>query len=103
MRTQSAYQRVVETTRTEYTGGPRMPRRENYDADDCRYARVIQMIRAGKTVGEIVYEYPEFFNQIDVLAIYRKIADGSISRGRVITSNATRTSDGRRTRCWRCT
>ena len=40
MRTQSAYQRVVETTRTEYTGGPRMPRRENYEADDCRYAHV---------------------------------------------------------------
>ena len=97
MRTQSAYQRVVETTRTEYNGGPRMPRRENYDADDCRYAHVIQMIRAGKTYGEIVYEYPEFFDQIDVLTIYRKIADGSISRGRVITSNATRTSDGRRT------
>ena len=99
MRTQSAYQRVVETTRTEYNGGPRMPRQENYEADDCRYARVIEMIRAGRSDEEIIDSIPELQNgdQRDVLRLYRKIADGSISRGRVITSNATRTSDGRRT------
>lgn len=96
MRTQSAYQRVVETTRTEYSGGPRMPEAASYEFG--RYGRILRMIRAGKYYEEIIDSVPELRNgdQRDVLRVYRKIADGSISRGRVITSNATRTSDGRR-------
>lgn len=89
MRTQSAYQRVVETTRTEYNGGPRMPRQENYEADDCRYAHVMRMIRAGKCDEEIADAYPEFYRegQMQVLAVCRKIADGTICAGHIITND----------------
>jgi hypothetical protein len=74
-----------------------MPEAASYEFG--RYGRILGMIRAGKCDEEIIDSIPELLNgdQRDVLRLYRKIADGSISRGRVITSNATRTSDGRRT------
>ena len=98
MRPQSAYQRVIETTRTEYNGGPRMPRKMNYENDNCRFGRVMKMIRAGATDGEIVYEYPEFFAQIDVLNVSRAIADGTISRGMIYTRRSTAPLEAQRRR-----
>ena len=89
MRTQSAYQRVVETTRTEYNGGPRMPDADSYEYG--RFGEVMRMIRAGKCDEEIVDRYPEFANYIDVLAVYRKIANGTIRKGREIMHESTRT------------
>ena len=91
MRAQSAYQRVVDNTRMEYNGGPEMPANDRYEDDDCRYGHVMRMIRAGKSDLQIVDRYPEFANYIDALAVYRKIANGTIRRGKVIRGKTTRT------------
>lgn len=91
MRTQSAYQRVVDNTRTEYEGGPRMQERDTYEQDNCRYGDVMRMIREGRDDDYIVRLRPEFGDCRDVLAVYRKIADGTIHRGRARRGKSTRT------------
>lgn len=75
----------------EYNGGPEMPVNDRYEDDDCRYGHVMRMIRAGKSDLQIVDRYPEFANYIDVLAVYRKIANGTIRKGREIMHESTRT------------
>lgn len=91
MRAQSAYQRVVDSTRTEYEGGPRMPERGAYEQDNCRYGDVMRMIREGRDDNYIVRLRPEFKKRTDVLAVYRKIADGTICRGKALRGRSTRT------------
>lgn len=91
MRTQTAYERVVVSTRKGYEGGLRMPESGSYEADNCRYAKVMQMTRAGESKVQVVRRYPEFERQLDVLDVYRKIADGTVSEGAPIAQSSRRT------------
>ena len=75
----------------EYNGGPEMPVNDRYEDDDCRFGHVMRMIWAGKSDLQIVDRYPEFAGYIDVLAVYRKIANGTIRKGKAIRGKTTKT------------
>lgn len=96
MKAQSAYQRVVEGTRTEYAGGPRMPEEMDYANFNCRYGVITRMIRAGYTDQQIRKRFPTV--STSVLMVYRKIEAGAGSKGRerLNKTTATRTADGKR-------
>lgn len=79
IRAQSAYHRVVAETRHENRGEQAVS--DTYEQDDCRYANVLRAIRAGECDEEITDRYPEFKKNPDVLTVYRKIVNGTLSRG----------------------